>query len=620
MVRQSNFSNPFTSQAAITITPTQYDKRALTCSDPLALTNSLFNLSYMTSVSTLRIAYVLASDGGLELIVRILKRLKGADTLSRCAFSAGLTCLSNVAIRGNQKLRRRLVEAGVVPVIIDLLVRVLRVLETIRLSDRREFEQTGGGAVALGVGPADQPADRQTRDEGQTRLRIRLDMRLDRGGAQVLRGDGPTGVMELGVVEDDLVGRLEPRDLEALVGAEQNQRINETGTTAPFAFGTDGARAVFPPNSPFQGAGLPPAALDTDERNGANGRMGGVNGWHTAPDPGAAGPMANADDMGMDVTMEEADNDTLSGLNNTEINGGERWMHIMQRHIGTTTAEMDHTSSTGGDGPNSRPGTPRRLDAMVGISGPAANAAELEGARFNDNGRQVNIGANDALGFAGEGGLVGPNPTSPTGARRPFMTPTVPPNLTPENPRTDVPSPFPLSPPPNDTDPAITGTPDLIYRVDDILLAIKLVAYLSKYHQIRSDLHSCYSQNVFELVEAFTTQSNLTEMRKWAVICMRNAFKRDGQHRSLRRCGNLKCGKIEDAPRQFSKCSRCRRVTYCSKTCQRIAWCLHKNWCLKCEGHGQTGTAAAQANQGPSEMESVAMAADGENDVIIVDD
>ncbi|KAJ3043266.1 hypothetical protein HK097_001777, partial [Rhizophlyctis rosea] len=157
MVRQENFSNPHNGTAAILITPTQYDKRALTCTDPLTLTNSLFNLSYMTSVSTLRIAYVLASDGGLELIVRHLVRLNSnpSTTLSRIAFSAGLTCLSNVAIRGNHMLRRRLVEAGVVPVIIELLTRVVRVLQAMRELERSgvdDVEKGLGGRVGSGSG------------------------------------------------------------------------------------------------------------------------------------------------------------------------------------------------------------------------------------------------------------------------------------------------------------------------------------------------------------------------------------------------------------------------------------------------------------------------------------
>ncbi|KAL3897125.1 MAG: hypothetical protein SGCHY_003629, partial [Lobulomycetales sp.] len=138
-----------------------------------------------------------------------------------------------------------------------------------------------------------------------------------------------------------------------------------------------------------------------------------------------------------------------------------------------------------------------------------------------------------------------------------------------------------------------SGDPDVLYRVDDILMAIKILAYLSKYPALRSDLHTAYSRNVFELVEVFTSPSNILEVRKWATICMRNAFKRDNSPppgaasasaapaAALRRCGFLQCGKFEEEPRQYSKCSRCRRVTYCSKVCQRKAWGLHRQWCLK---------------------------------------
>jgi hypothetical protein len=104
---------------------------------------------------------------------------------------------------------------------------------------------------------------------------------------------------------------------------------------------------------------------------------------------------------------------------------------------------------------------------------------------------------------------------------------------------------------------------DLLYRVDDMLLAMKIIAYISKYPSVRMDLHCKYSVNVFQLIEIFTTPTNLSDLRRWAVICMRNAFKRDGNSGTLRRCGHLKCGNWETAPRQYSKCSRCRRVTYC---------------------------------------------------------
>jgi hypothetical protein len=81
----------------------------------------------------LRIAYQLAQDGGLELLVKILARVSPASnlpaSLERFTYSATLLCLANVAIRGNQRLRKRLVEAGVVPNLIILLKSVVTVLQ-----------------------------------------------------------------------------------------------------------------------------------------------------------------------------------------------------------------------------------------------------------------------------------------------------------------------------------------------------------------------------------------------------------------------------------------------------------------------------------------------------------
>ncbi|KAJ1343857.1 hypothetical protein BSLG_001589 [Batrachochytrium salamandrivorans] len=55
----------------------------------------------MTSVSASRTAAMLEELGSLELLVRVLSRLSVKhDRLSQLAFSAALSCLSNIAVRG----------------------------------------------------------------------------------------------------------------------------------------------------------------------------------------------------------------------------------------------------------------------------------------------------------------------------------------------------------------------------------------------------------------------------------------------------------------------------------------------------------------------------------------
>ncbi|KAJ8330900.1 hypothetical protein BDV3_002797 [Batrachochytrium dendrobatidis] len=129
---------------------------------------------------------------------------------------------------------------------------------------------------------------------------------------------------------------------------------------------------------------------------------------------------------------------------------------------------------------------------------------------------------------------------------------------------------------------------------DDLLLAIKLIAYLSKYYNARHALHTAYSVNIYSLIEPLTNVSVPPDLRKWAIICMRSCFKRSGDANSFRRCSNLKCSKTESHLHEFSKCSRCRRVTYCSKSCQCIAWTMHRCWCMPSESHFTAESTAAQ--------------------------
>jgi MYND finger len=45
-------------------------------------------------------------------------------------------------------------------------------------------------------------------------------------------------------------------------------------------------------------------------------------------------------------------------------------------------------------------------------------------------------------------------------------------------------------------------------------------------------------------------------------------------------CANLSCTKHETKCKEFYRCSRCKRVSYCSSTCQRQHWKKHKKNCF----------------------------------------
>ncbi|KAI8611182.1 hypothetical protein BC830DRAFT_680747 [Chytriomyces sp. MP71] len=182
-------------------------------------------------------------------------------------------------------------------------------------------------------------------------------------------------------------------------------------------------------------------------------------------------------------------------------------------------------------------------------------------------------------------------------------------------------------------------------------------------HLISTTLHylpaPANPRSAFELLETFTAPCSLIpDARALAVATLRNAYRRDpvpgpaepphaplnqamgpcvyvdvdtfaggkgrvvaggvcgvgsgGKGRSvvvglghLRRCASSRCGKWEEGYKQFSKCSRCRRVSYCSKHCQRRAWVLHKNWCLKYTG--ETAASSASMAMASAAVPSAAM-------------
>jgi hypothetical protein len=121
----------------------------------------------------------------------------------------------------------------------------------------------------------------------------------------------------------------------------------------------------------------------------------------------------------------------------------------------------------------------------------------------------------------------------------------------------------------------------LKFSVDDFVLALKMIACTCKYSDIRSIMsnQSHLEHDIYQLIEFFTTSSHPPEVRYWATIIMRNAFKKNSQN--LRMCSNLNCLKMESYPREFSKCGRCQVNAYCSRECQKAAWITgHRHWCV----------------------------------------
>lgn len=157
-------------------------------------------------------------------------------------------------------------------------------------------------------------------------------------------------------------------------------------------------------------------------------------------------------------------------------------------------------------------------------------------------------------------------------------------------------------------------------REEDVLMSLQLLAYVSKYCNLRSYFQKSHlvpklsisgeihlldddqtnfsseqslatleqqeeyllpdDYNIFPLVEKFTVRHHPQDMQYWAGVVMRNLCRKDDSRGGTRQCAYYECGKWEEYPRQFAKCRRCRRTKYCSKECQKSAWVYHRHWCV----------------------------------------
>ncbi|KAF9300763.1 hypothetical protein BGZ74_007529 [Mortierella antarctica] len=137
-MREPNFSFPAQNRAAICVTSSIYDRRALDCTDYIPIINTLTNLAYLTG-STPTIREFITRDGGLERLVTILKSTKVNDRKNGLKWTLAFQCVVNVGVRGTEQVRKRVVQAGMVPVIVNVLESFFAVLKSV--SDERKRAQ-----------------------------------------------------------------------------------------------------------------------------------------------------------------------------------------------------------------------------------------------------------------------------------------------------------------------------------------------------------------------------------------------------------------------------------------------------------------------------------------------
>lgn len=130
-MREPNVCFPGQSRAAVCITSALYDRRALDCTATLPIINSLTHLAYLTSTSP-RIRDILVVDGGLERLIHILSaQQQPTDLRSLWKWSLAFQCVVNLGVRGTEHIRTRVVDAGAVPIVIQVLENFLKALDVV---------------------------------------------------------------------------------------------------------------------------------------------------------------------------------------------------------------------------------------------------------------------------------------------------------------------------------------------------------------------------------------------------------------------------------------------------------------------------------------------------------
>ncbi|KAF9197572.1 hypothetical protein BGZ49_001926 [Haplosporangium sp. Z 27] len=135
-MREPNFSFPNQNRAAICITSSIYDRRALDCTDYIPIINTLTNLAYLTG-STPTIREYITRDGGLERLVTILKATKVNDRKNGLKWTLAFQCVVNIGVRGTEHIRKRVVQAGMVPVIVHVLESFFTALQSVNDENER---------------------------------------------------------------------------------------------------------------------------------------------------------------------------------------------------------------------------------------------------------------------------------------------------------------------------------------------------------------------------------------------------------------------------------------------------------------------------------------------------
>jgi hypothetical protein len=612
-MREVNFSIPNANKASVGITTALYDRRALDCTSTLPLINSLNHLAYLTT-SSARIRDILTVDGGIERLICILKEGRSKDMMDMWKWNLAFQCIFNIGVRGSENVRTRVVEADMVPVIATILDNYIKVVDKCKARAEAEMHRN---STRLGTssrhhssrsGEMAPSSSHSHRSERSSRRAIpppiEIPQAFTQAQTETQAGDAtPTPAFSLSSPpERTTFNRGRPshhhhhRSHEGraqLFGAQTARGLGQPLVTAlPSMDATADAFALRPvrdadrlpsmlpalqgeitsqPESPTTPS-APPAQQNTGAGPTRPRRRPSIR--HQLSVSGESDLEAQQDEIVQDnAAVAGPVNEPIVGIQNNEINMADIVDNAEMLDAGTT---------------------------------PVPIAAPSEGT--DENNETFNITHRPAL----DGSLINPTNTPPTNPITGFspMQPAI--NVANANP---PPAWYPRYAQDRN---ATAGVLAAMPRDEDVLMSLQLLAYVSKYCNLRSyfqkshlvpklkigtDLSIMEGEisateaakeeeeeleeyelpddfNIFPLVEQFTVRHHTSDMQYWASVVMRNLCRKDDSRGGIRQCAYYQCGRWEEFTRQFAKCRRCRRTKYCSKECQKSAWVFHRHWCV----------------------------------------
>ncbi|RPB15988.1 hypothetical protein P167DRAFT_482124 [Morchella conica CCBAS932] len=597
-MREVNFSIPNLNKASVGITTALYDRRALDCTSTLPLINSLNHLAYLTT-SSARIRDILTVDGGIERLVCILKDGRNKDLMSMWKWNLAFQCVVNIGVRGSENVRTRVVEADMVPVIATILDNYVQVIDKLQSkADAANAKRTASGSHSVRSRDNKPPNSFYDRHERPS------------GGDRGFRRQAPPASIE--IPASQALENVHANSHQTLTVPNPAERIAYIRQSHPNNRTHDSRHHFHTYHSGIPArdqSGLQPlaAALPVMDVNVAGFGLRPIRDTERLPSMLQAG----------NVSQPESPTTPNPPPPTSSSRTIRRSSRPSIRHQRSISGESDDPNAD--EIPNPSGEVENANEPIVDIQ----TGEDIEG--IDD--RQTILGSVDApMGLAGPHGTdTQDTETFNITHRSPIdgsiinaATNTNPPTA---NPPLAIPTAFHF-PSRYLQDSSSSVVLPSMPREEDVLMSLQLLAYVSKYCNLRSyfqkshlvpklsisgeihlldeepsnlasqDQESLEEQeeyllpddyNIFPLVEKFTVRHHPPDMQYWAGVVMRNLCRKDDSRGGIRQCAYYECGKWEEYTRQFAKCRRCRRTKYCSKECQKSAWVYHRHWCVQAQ-------------------------------------